>query len=290
VLTLFDPSSSLKPWLAHVLLCSINTISHLECLLNLPYEVYYTFITIKLSVILHYSFSILLDFTLTLKIVDSVSFTPPIMGLFNFIGDVAGNTKLILDKVKLAIDNTVEDIHHVGFNRTLANGQSLLSYVTQMETGQGVDDRQMRQENFIAWLYTLPQEFRKTQNPHVLALEHVIIQALWDTLPHPSPSWEHTSGPQYRLADGSNNNPSAPDVGKAGSRYIRDVVSINPDIKKAQEALHSGKGLPDPALIFEKLMRRRRPDEGGFKPHPCGKLPSGLVNDYSFICLFIISS
>lgn len=48
------------------------------------------------------------------------------------------------------------------------------------------------------------------------------------------------------------------------------MVSRDNDVIKAQQNLHGGKGLPDAEVVFEKLFRRRGPEEDGFKPHPGG--------------------
>jgi hypothetical protein len=185
------------------------------------------------------------------------------------IGDAATTVHSILQFIKQRVDGTVEDIHAVGIGLTAENAQSLITYATQIEDGKGVQDKDMRQEKLIAWLFKIPPT-SKSGFPR--ALEHLIISSLWNSLPHPVTSWARLSGPQYRQADGSYNNPSVPNVGKAGERYIRDVTpSI--DTMKAQRRLHNGKGLPPPEDVFEKLYRRRRPGEdgsAGFRAHPCG--------------------
>jgi linoleate 10R-lipoxygenase len=185
------------------------------------------------------------------------------------IRDAAITLDTVIQFVKERIEGTVDDIHAVGLGLTAENAQSLLTYATQMQDGRGVQDADMRQEKLIAWLFTIPHT-SKSGVPR--ALEHLIISSLWNALPHPGAAWEKLSGPQYRRADGSYNNPSVPNVGKAGGRYIRDVT---PSIgtMKAQKLLHNGKGLPRPEDVFEKLYRRRRPGEdgsAGFKKHPCG--------------------
>ena len=185
------------------------------------------------------------------------------------IGDAATNVHAILQFLKQRVDGTVDDIHAVGVGLTAENAQSLITYTTQMEDGKGVQDKDMRQEKFIAWLFKIPPT---SKSGFANALEHLIISSLWNALPHPTTSWSKLSGPQYRRADGSYNNPSVPNVGKAGERYIRDVTPST-DTMKAQRLLHNAEGLPLPGDVFEKLYRRRRPGEDGsvgFKKHPCG--------------------
>src|SRR5947207_8882816 len=58
---------------------------------------------------------------------------------------------------------------------------------------------------------------------------------------------------RYRSADGSNNNPTLPQLGAANTAYARSVIpsTIQPG------------ALPDPGLIFDSLFARDT-----FKPHP----------------------
>jgi hypothetical protein len=188
-------------------------------------------------------------------------------GAAHFLGDFASNAEAILKGAKKHVDGVIADLHAVGLETTAEDAQSLATYLTQMKTGDGVDDRMMRQEKLMSWLFKLPVEPKSAVGT---TLERGIVQSLWDTLPHPAPSWAQYSGPQYHRADGSFNNPNAPQVGRAGEVYIRDVVSRSVDTAKAQGSIKHGKGLPSPEDIFEKLFRRRTPAEGGFKKHPCG--------------------
>ena len=141
------------------------------------------------------------------------------------IGDAATNVHAILQFLKQRVDGTIDDIHSVGVGITAENAQSLLTYATQMEDGKGVQDKDMRQEKLISWLFKIPPT---SKSGFPKALEHLIISSLWNSLPHPTTSWAKLSGPQYREADGSYNNPSVPNVGKAGERYIRDVTPVLP--------------------------------------------------------------
>ena len=78
---------------------------------------------------------------------------------------------------------------------------------------------------------------------------------LWHDLPHPPGA---LAGPtnRYRRRDGGGNNHWAPEMGKAGSAYCRSVPPSKP----------KGPNLPDPELVFEKLLKRKGP----FRPHPSG--------------------
>ncbi|QGA14421.1 hypothetical protein EYB26_002074 [Talaromyces marneffei] len=174
-----------------------------------------------------------------------------------FLGDIATNSKVILKGTKDHVDGIIADLHAVGLKTTAEDAQSLATYLAQMKTGDGVDDRAMRQEKLMSWLFKLPLEPKSAVGS---TLEHGVVQSLWDTLPNPCPGWTQHSGPQYRRADGSFNNLYEPRVGRAGEAYIRNVVSRR----------DQSKDLPSPEDVFEKLFRRRTPADGGFRKHPCG--------------------
>lgn len=69
---------------------------------------------------------------------------------------------------------------------------------------------------------------------------------VYNDLSHPPATF---IGPQhaFRTADGSNNNPDFPDLGKAGTPYARSVQQGNP-LPRNQ--------LPDAGLVFDTLLRR----------------------------------
>jgi hypothetical protein len=83
------------------------------------------------------------------------------------IGDAATNVHAILQFLKQRVDGTIDDIHAVGVGITAENAQSLITYATQMEDGKGVQDKDMRQEKLIAWLFKIPptNEVRLPQSP-----------------------------------------------------------------------------------------------------------------------------
>ncbi|KAF9223967.1 heme peroxidase [Gyrodon lividus] len=97
-----------------------------------------------------------------------------------------------------------------------------------------------------------------------------VIKTLYNDLAHPPATY---IGPEYsfRTADGSNNNPDFPDLGKAGTPYARSVQQANP-LPRNQ--------MPDAGLVFDTLLRR---DE--FRKHPAGL--SSLM--FSFAALVIHS-
>lgn len=53
----------------------------------------------------------------------------------------------------------------------------------------------------------------------------------------------------WRMADGSNNNVSQPDLGKAGTAYARSVQQPHPLPRHM---------MPDAGLIFDALLRREK--------------------------------
>lgn len=177
-----------------------------------------------------------------------------------FLSDIASNSEVILKGTKTHVDGIIADLRAVGLKTTAEDAQSLATYLAQMKTGDGVDDRMMRQEKLMSWLFKLPLEPNSAVGN---TLEQGVVQSLWDTLPHPDAGWTQFSGPQYRRADGEGNNVQEAQVGRAGEAYIRNVVSRS----RYQE---HGRDLPDPEDIFEKLFRRRTEAEGGFRKHPCG--------------------
>lgn len=176
-----------------------------------------------------------------------------------FLGDIAANSEVILKGTKNHVDSIIADLYAVGLKTRAEDAQSLSTYLAQMKADDGVDDRMMRQEKLMSWLFKLPL---KPKSKVGSTIEQGVVHSLWDTLPHPDPGWTQFSGPQYRSADGEGNNVQEPHVGWAGEAYIRNVVS-----RRNQE---HGRDLPDPEDIFEKLFRRRTDAEGGFRKHPCG--------------------
>ncbi|KAF9240691.1 heme peroxidase [Melanogaster broomeanus] len=76
-----------------------------------------------------------------------------------------------------------------------------------------------------------------------------INKQLYNDLAHPPATF---MGPEYafRTADGSNNNPDFPDLGKAGTPYARSVQQGN-TLPRNQ--------MPDAGLVFDTLLRRDEP-------------------------------
>lgn len=177
-----------------------------------------------------------------------------------FLGDIATNSEVVLKGTKTHVDGIIADLRTVGLKTTAEDAQSLATYLAQMKTGDGVDDRMMRQEKLMSWLFKLPLEAKSAVGN---TLEQRVVQSLWDTLSYPDAGWTQFSGPQYRRADGEGNNVQEQQVDRAGEAYIRNVVSRS-------RGLEHGKDIPGPEDSFEKLFRRQTEVEGGFRKHPCG--------------------
>jgi linoleate 10R-lipoxygenase len=78
------------------------------------------------------------------------------------------------------------------------------------------------------------------------------VDQLWNTLQHPPLS---LLGNDYifRRADGGNNNPRFPDLGRAGTPYARTVKPMT--MRPMSQ--------PDPGYVFDALMCRRE-----YREHP----------------------
>ncbi|KAI9464255.1 heme peroxidase [Boletus coccyginus] len=165
----------------------------------------------------------------------------------------SGTTKAVA-AVKDLMKRAAEDI----------NESTLGSVLDVVRHSDAVDDRKMLLEHILSFMADHPSG--KIQD---LAQDYV-IKTLYNDLAHPPATF---IGPQFafRTADGSNNNPDYPDLGKAGTPYARSVQQGNP-LPRNQ--------LPDAGLIFDTLLRR---DE--FREHPAGL--SSLM--FSFAALVIHS-
>ncbi|KAH9481020.1 Psi-producing oxygenase A [Psilocybe cubensis] len=107
---------------------------------------------------------------------------------------------------------------------------------------ESIDDRQGAFAEGLAILARIDPKLELSQK-----LNNAVIGSLYDTFPHPPVSYlgpEHS----FRQADGGGNNLQSPEIGKAGTPYVRSV---------------QGKGglprtsLPDPGLVFDTLLKRR---------------------------------
>jgi hypothetical protein len=141
---------------------------------------------------------------------------------------------------------------------------TLASIVDAVTNNNSIDDRKMLLEHALSFLSRLPAGGLSTK------LQNAIVKLLYNDLPHPAATY---IGNQYawRTADGSHNNVSVPDMGKAGTPYARSVQQSHPIPKNS---------LPDPGLVFDTLLKRDK-----FEKHPAGL--SSMM--FSFAALVIHS-
>ncbi|KAI9661338.1 MAG: hypothetical protein M1831_003071 [Alyxoria varia] len=116
---------------------------------------------------------------------------------------------------------------------------------TQLK-GEPWNDRDYLLEHLLQVASNMPPEAKQ--------LDQLLITQLWNDLRHPPQPPESLLGKkvQYRSADGSNNNLIMPEIGAANMPYARTVKPSN----------FGTAVLPDPGVIFDSLMKRRKP-----KPH-----------------------
>ncbi|KAI2778552.1 heme peroxidase [Daldinia loculata] len=118
---------------------------------------------------------------------------------------------------------------------------------SKLKGEQLVDDKTMIMERVIQLVAGLPHGSRLREE-----LTNTFLNELWDTLDHP-PLLYMGEKHEYRMADGSWNNPMKPELGAAGSTYAR---SCRPGIVPLG-------AMPDPGLIFESVMKRTK-----YRKHP----------------------
>ncbi|KAI2618256.1 linoleate diol synthase [Hypomontagnella submonticulosa] len=118
---------------------------------------------------------------------------------------------------------------------------------SKLKGEQVTDDKTMIMERVIQLVAGLPHGSRLREE-----LTNTFINELWYTLDHP-PLLYMGDKHQYRMADGSWNNPMNPMLGAAGSAYAR---TCRPGIVPLG-------ALPDPELIFESVMKRTQ-----YRKHP----------------------
>ncbi|KAH8104009.1 linoleate diol synthase [Cristinia sonorae] len=125
----------------------------------------------------------------------------------------------------------------------------LAGVVDALRHNNAIDDRKMLLEHLLVFLSRLPE------GPFQTKLQNAVVELLYNDLPHPPATY---IGDKYawRCADGSHNNISDPDMGKAGMPYARSVQQSNP-LPRNQ--------LPDAGLVFDTLLKREK-----FVKHPAG--------------------
>ncbi|KAA1469100.1 linoleate diol synthase, partial [Dentipellis sp. KUC8613] len=125
-----------------------------------------------------------------------------------------------------------------------------------------LDDRKMLLEHILTILSNMPPG--SIQN----RVQNSVIEMLYNDLSHPPPTYLGDEY-KYRKADGSFNNISDPNMGKAGTPYARSVQQQHPLPQNM---------LPDSGLVFDTLLKRDQ-----FVKHP-GGLSSMM---FSFAALVI---
>ncbi|KAI0642463.1 linoleate diol synthase [Trametes meyenii] len=135
---------------------------------------------------------------------------------------------------------------HLPFASDVSTLESIIDGVKHLNS---IDDRKMLLEHILVYLS------QNSGHPLATKLETAVVQLLYNDLPHPPST---SIGPEYayRSADGSNNNPAVPDLGKAGRPYARSVQQSHPLPRNE---------MPDAGLVFDTLLRREK-----FVPHPAG--------------------
>ncbi|KAI0654091.1 linoleate diol synthase [Cubamyces menziesii] len=135
---------------------------------------------------------------------------------------------------------------HLPLSADVSTVESIIDGIKHLNA---IDDRKMLLEHVLMYLAT------NSDHPLAKKLETATVELLYNDLPHPPST---SIGPQYayRSADGSNNNPAMPDLGKAGTPYARSVQQTHPLPRNE---------MPDAGLVFDTLLRREK-----FVPHPAG--------------------
>ncbi|EJD07240.1 linoleate diol synthase [Fomitiporia mediterranea MF3/22] len=173
--------------------------------------------------------------------------------------------------------STSSDDKHSGVLKTLKDVRELvkkdlpLILDPQMISGvldavgnlNNLDDRKMLLEHVLMLMANTPPDTQLATK-----LQNAVVTLLYNDLTHPPPTYVSNEY-QWRRADGSHNNVSIPDMGKAGTPYARSVQQIHP---------LPGHMLPDAGLVFDTLLKREK-----FVKHPAGL--SSLM--FSFAALVI---
>ncbi|KAI0060754.1 linoleate diol synthase, partial [Artomyces pyxidatus] len=115
-----------------------------------------------------------------------------------------------------------------------------------------LDDRKMLLEHVLT---ILSRSDSLLQGQLRTTVERKVVEMLYDDLAHP-PATYLGKKYSYRTPDGSYNNITDPDMGKAGMPYARSVQQSHPLPQNM---------LPDAGLVFDTLLKR-----DGFVKHPAG--------------------
>ncbi|KAK7458169.1 hypothetical protein VKT23_010077 [Stygiomarasmius scandens] len=148
-----------------------------------------------------------------------------------------------------------------GSGFTIPDPKLVDAFVDQALHPDGVDDRKGIFAAGLGLLSRIPED-----NPLSKKMGDAVIGLLYNTVPHPPAQF---LGPEntFRQADGRGNNLLNPSLGQAGTPYARSIQS---------QWCISPKALPDPGLVFDTLLKRRKVIE-----HPGGN--SSLVFAFASI-------
>ncbi|KAJ7070750.1 linoleate diol synthase [Mycena amicta] len=148
---------------------------------------------------------------------------------------------------------------------TVLHTSALPALVDAIRHRDQIDDRMLALEHGINFVSKVPEGTKLATT-----LQNKIVELFYNDLSHPHAT---NIGNEYawRSADGSRNNVTVPDMGRAGTPYARSVQQSHPLPKHE---------LPDPSLLFDALLKR-----DGFVEHPAGL--SSLM--FSFAALVIHS-
>ncbi|KAF8265064.1 heme peroxidase [Lactarius quietus] len=154
-------------------------------------------------------------------------------------------------------DETAVRAFQNAFNKSLASYDEPSAFVTAagidaFKNINSLDDRKMGLEHVV---HFLSEHADGALKDRVTEFENKLVQILYDDLSHPPATY---IGPeyQYRRVDGSHNNISESDMGKAGMPYARSVQQTHPIPLNT---------LPEAGLVFDTLLQRQK-----FIRHPAG--------------------
>lgn len=137
------------------------------------------------------------------------------------------------------IRDVLRDAHTLGFKSI----KDLVSTAMDMKLGVPLDDRDYKMEYLIQAAAKLPHE-----KPASKKITDSFLTTLWNDLDHP-PQVLMTPEFEFRQPDGRGNSLLHPNLGAAHMPYARTVTP---------KTMQSGT-LPDPAVLFDTLMARKKP-------------------------------
>jgi len=116
----------------------------------------------------------------------------------------------------------------------------IVDLLKQKTSGELMDDRTLLTERLMQLVAKLPESSFARKK-----ITETLVDQLWDSLQHPPLTYVGEKF-QFRQADGSYNNITCPDLGKAGTPYARTVRTM----------IQAPGARPDPGQLFDLLMAR----------------------------------